>query len=99
MAGITKEMATIADAMDKTTGDGRDHAKAVDLADKYVAKHPDEFKEMEALTLEQCVQEVEHYRNVGRADKEQLFEIWLLHKFEPQNIGGTAQPKVRVPSK
>lgn len=97
MAGITREMAAIKDAMDKKTGDGRDHAKAVELADKYVAKHPDDFKEMEGLTIEQCVQEVEHYRNVGREDKEQLFEIWLLHHFEPQNIGGTAEPKVRKP--
>ena len=93
---MKKEFAAIKDAMDKKTGDGRDHDKAIALADKYVKAHPEEFAEMQNLTLEQCVKNVETFRETGQDDWEMRFEVWLLHHFEPQNIGGAAEPTVRL---
>lgn len=96
---MNKQLKAIGDAMDKTTGDGRDHAKAVELADKYVDTHPDEFTEMQDMTLEACVQAVEVFRAANMTESEQRMEVWLLHKFQPQSIGGPAQPTVRTPGK
>jgi hypothetical protein len=96
---MNKALEAIHDAMDKASGDGRDHAQAVALADKYVAAHPDEFNEMQAMTIEACVQAVEVFRAANMTESEQRMEVWLLHKFEPQNVGGPAQPQVRTPGK
>lgn len=86
----------IRDAWDKTTGGGRDEDEARALADAYVAEHPDEFTELATMTLEQCVESVEVFRAAGFADSQWRVEAWLLHHFEPQNIGGTVAPTVRV---
>lgn len=86
----------IRDAWDKTTGDGRDEDGARKLADAYVAAQPDEFTELAGMTLEQCVQAVEVFRNAQMADSQWRVETWLLHHFAPQNIGGAAAPTVRI---
>jgi hypothetical protein len=96
---MNKELQAIRDAMDKTSGDGRDRESAVKLADKYVAAHPDEFAEMADMTIEECVQAVDVFRAANLTDSEQRMEAWLLHKFAPQNIGGPAAPTVRIPGK
>ena len=94
---MNKELQAIQDAMDKSSG--RDRDKAVKLADKYVSDHPDEFNELRDLSIEACVQAVEVFRAAGLTESEQRVEAWLLHKFEPQTIGGLAQPTVRIPGK
>lgn len=94
---MNKELSAIRDAMDKTTGGGRDREGAVALADKYVAAHPDEFAEFADMSLEDCVKAVEVFRAAGMAESEQRVETWLLYKFAPQTIGGPITPVVRNP--
>lgn len=92
---MANELEAIVDAMDKTTGDGRDHAKAVQLADEYVAAHPDKFTMLATLSLEACVALVDAFRAAEEWEALFLVEAWLLHKFEPQNIGGPMIATVR----
>ncbi|WP_099021262.1 hypothetical protein [Mycolicibacterium palauense] len=100
------------DAWDKTTGGGRDEAAARKVCDEYVAAHPDDFSEFEAWSLEECVAAVDVFRDAAAtfrsrglnahavtADSNKLkLDVWLLHRFEPQDIGGAAKVKVRIPN-
>lgn len=90
------EFAAIADAMDKKTGGGRDAAKARQLADAYVAANPGEFSSYEGKSERELVQAVDVFRAAGMDDDMWRVKTWLLHQFEPQNIGGEAQSRVRV---
>ena len=92
------DLDAIRDAWDKETGDGRDEESARALADEYVAEHPEEFAELENLTLEQCVQAIDAFRAAGLDKSVWRIETWLLHRYEPQNIGGTYAPQVRIPN-
>jgi len=89
------ELAAVFDAWDKESGDGRDAERAYQLSDDYVEAHPDEFKNYENLPLKYCVQELEDLRNSGNEDWRKV-QVWLWHQFEPQNIGGVYEPKLRV---
>ena len=86
----------IRDAWDHDTGKGRDTAKAVALADTYVAEHPDEFTQLAALTLDDCVTALEVFRAAGFTDDEWRIQTWIFHKFEFQTIGGPVEAKVRL---
>lgn len=86
----------IRDAWDKDTGGGRDEEAARTAADAYVKDHPDEFTELADMTLEQCVQAVDVFRAANMVDSQWRVEAWLLHHYEPQNIGGAAAPTVRI---
>lgn len=68
------------------------------LADAYVAEHPDEFKELSGLSIEQLVQAVDVFRAAGLTESLQRVETWLFHHFEAQNIGGPASVTVRNPA-
>ena len=70
--------------------------KVYKMADAYVDKHPDEFAGFENLSLDVCVKVLEDARDNGREDDEQRMQIWLWHAFEPQNIGGKVDAKVRI---
>lgn len=65
------------------------------LADAYVAEHPDEFKELSSLSIEQLVQAVDVFRAAGLTESLWRVETWLFHHFEAQNIGGPAAVVVR----
>lgn len=80
----------------KNTNAKRDPAKVRKLADKYVSAHSDVFKGWDALPIEVCVQMVDKYRADGDEEKQWQVEAWLLHHFEPQNIGGTYEATVRI---
>ena len=98
------------DVWDEETGGGRDVAAARAIADSYVAEHPTEFAELAEWTLEQCVAAVDTFRataqtyrdsgmdaQAAEAEANKLkVDVWLLHHFEPQQIGGNAAPTVRI---
>lgn len=65
-------------------------------ADEYVAAHPEEFTQFEGKTLESLVKAVDVFRAAGFDEEQLRVETWLLHHFEPQNIGGVATVTVRV---
>lgn len=93
---MDKALEKIRDAMDKSTGDGRDELLARALADKYVAANPGLFTRFADMSIHDCVRAVEVFRDAGMPDEEQLVETWLLHHFESQNIGGLAEATVRI---
>jgi hypothetical protein len=80
-----------------TEPDVRDKDTSVyELADKYVAAHPEDFKGFDALGMEVIVTALEKARETGDEASEWKFQTWLFHQFEPQNIGGTHTATVRV---
>lgn len=98
----SKELGAIRDAWSKDSGKGRDEELARKLADSYVKAHSDEFSKLSELEIDQCVQLVDLFREgaeKGLPDMEDSLlhvETWLLHKYEPQDIGGPVKAKVRI---
>lgn len=68
------------------------------LADKYVADHKSEFAGYENLSQGLLVKQLEEYRETGDEDGEWKIQAWLFHHFEPQNVGGPAEAKIRIPN-
>lgn len=73
-------------------------ASVYELADAYVAAHPDDFAGFASLPLEALVKTIDTYRSDGRDDDAMKVQVWLWHHFEPQNIGGTYHATIRVPN-
>lgn len=92
---MNAELEAIRDTLDKQTGDGRDYDGAVDLADAYIAANPEQFTEFAEDDIEDSVKALEAYRNAGRDELEWRAQTWILHKWHPQQIGGTVQPSIR----
>lgn len=77
----------------------RDDAKVRKLADKYVASNSAKlYKGWDALPLELLVQMVDKARADGDEERVWQVETYLLHRFEPQNIGGGAEARIRMPN-
>lgn len=77
-------------------GVGEKDASVYALADKYVKAHADQFKGFDALGMDVIVAALEKARENGDENQEWVFQTWLFHRFEPQNIGGTHTATVRV---
>lgn len=93
---MNAELEAIRESWDKSTGDGRDEVGTRALCDAYVTAHPELFTELADMTLEECVSAVTVFRNAGMEESQWNTEVWLLYHFEPQQIGGTYQPTIRV---
>lgn len=76
---------------------GRDDDAVRTMADAYVAAHPTEFAEYELMAIADCVAAVEAFRAAGMEESQWRVEVWLLHRFEAQDIGGEYQAQVRIP--
>ena len=81
--------------------DHQDIDRAREIATEYVQAHPDEFEDFREWgtdqdALEQTVQAVEVFRTAGLRKQWARAEAWHLATWEPQNIGGTAQPVLRL---
>lgn len=98
---MNADLEAIRDAMDKTTGDGRDLDGAVALADAYVAANPDQFTEpmlAEAVAerkLDNLVHAIEVLRDAGLHEREWQLMAFELSTFHRQEIGGAVQPVLR----
>jgi hypothetical protein len=66
------------------------------LSDAYVASNADLFTDEAAMSIAECVTAVDAFRAAGMDTNLWQMEAWLLHHFEPQSIGGTYQPQIRV---
>ena len=67
------------------------------LADAFVTAHPEIYtSDITGMTLDQLVNAVDVFRAAEMEDQQWQIEVWLIHHFEPQNIGGIAQPTVRA---
>lgn len=79
-----------------------DHVR--ELADAYVAANPGKFADHADLPIEACVSLVDIFREAvakgvaGMDARLWEVEVWLLHRFEPQNIGGTHTATIRIPN-
>lgn len=87
------ELQAIKDKWDETP---RDSVGALALSDTYVSNHPEEFDGYADMDLEQLVGALEVFRAAGMDENEWRCQAYLFHKFEPQNIGGTYQPQLRI---
>lgn len=94
---MDETLVAIQEAWDKTIDGGRDDAAARALADQFVAANPAMFTGMAAMTVAELVSSVDVFREAGMLEEQWRVEAWLLHHYEPQNIGGAAEPTVRVP--
>ena len=74
----------------------RDADLARSMSDAYVAAHPEEFTGFEPMDIGQLCGAIDTFREAGMTEDVQRIEVWLLHRFESQNIGGTYQPQIRV---
>lgn len=97
------------DVWDKDTGSGRDHTRAVEISDEYVSNNATDFDSLRDLSIEECVALIDvqreaafKFREAGMdnlavlCDAEKLkIDVWLLHAFEPQNIGGQYRATLR----
>ncbi|AVO21432.1 hypothetical protein PBI_NILO_34 [Mycobacterium phage Nilo] len=77
-------------------GPGRNLEQARDLADAFVAAHPELYPGWEDKTVHEAVSAVEILRAAGLEEEAWRAEAWILHRWEPQNIGGPAQATIRV---
>ena len=94
---MNAELEAIRFAWDKNTGDGRDEDGTRSMCDAYVEAHPEQFAELRNMSLEQCVQALSVFRAAGMETSQWEVETWLLHRYEPQQIGGDVQATVRIP--
>ena len=68
------------------------------LADEYVSDNPSLFTDMQTKNVEELVTAIDVFRAAAMEDNQWQVEAWLLHHYEPQNIGGPADATVRVVS-
>lgn len=94
---MNAELEAIRFAWDKNTGDGRDEDGTRAMCDAYVEAHPEQFNSLREMSLEQCVTALSTFRAAGMEEEQWKVEVWLLHRFEPQQIGGPIQAQVRIP--
>lgn len=78
------------------TGEGMDLETARNLADAYVAANPDQFEKYATMTVVDLANAVTLLREAGLVEDQWMAETWLLHRYEPQNIGGVVEPQIRV---
>lgn len=86
----------LVDAWDKTSGDGRDENLARTLADEWVDANPEWVAINGDRTVEQFCDAIGVYRDAGNKEEVWKIEAWLLHRYEPQQIGGSTEPQIRV---
>lgn len=72
-----------------------DFATARSLSDAYVAANPSVYADYDE-DIHLGVKRVEVFRDAGLETSQWQAEAWLLHTFDPQNIGGIAAATIRV---
>ena len=69
---------------------------ARELADTFVSENPSLFADMQTKNVEELVSAIDVFRAAAMEENQWQVEAWLLHHYEPQNIGGPADATVRV---
>lgn len=80
----------------KDAVEAQDFALARSLSDSFVTENDSLFTDMKPKADFELVAAVDVFRSAGMEENQWQVEAWLLHHFEPQNIGGSAQAIVRV---
>jgi predicted ATPase len=84
------------DAWSPDNKEARNEVVARAKADAYVDAFPEQFTGWEEMSVAELVQAVDLFRQSGMENDRWKVEAWLLHRYEPQNIGGIAEPQVRI---
>jgi len=87
----TDPSAAFKDALDKSTGGGRDLDAARVAADKYIAAHPEQFNDYVNMNEHDLAKAADVFRAAGMDDVVDRIEMWVRSKFEPQQIGGQVE--------
>lgn len=66
----------------------KDRTEARSLADAYVAAHPDLEARYGGFGIPDLVALIDAARARGDEERRVEIDLWLLHAFEPQRIGG-----------
>lgn len=90
---MNSELQEIKDAWDAQP---RQETTARALADAYVANHTNEFTGYVEMDIDQLMNAIDVVRLAGLSEDVQRIETWLLHRFQPQVIGGVYQPQLRI---
>lgn len=93
---MREELEQLKTAWSKDEVGGRDEELVRELADDFVNLNPGLYTEISTKSLEQLCNDIEIFRQAGMEEEVWKIEAWLLHRFEPQNIGGLYQPQVRI---
>lgn len=93
---LNTDLLAIKDAWDTETGNGRDMPLAQSLSDAYVAANTGYYDGFSDMDLPSLVGALETFRAAGMENDEWSVQVWIWHKFEPQNIGGLYQPQIRI---
>lgn len=92
---MREELEAIKDAWDNTDG-LRDEPLARQLADALVEGNPSLFEEIRTKPMEVLCQDIDIFRAAEMEEQVWLIETWLLHRYDPQQIGGNYQPQIRI---
>jgi len=97
---VNDELQAILAALEENGDEPGDIDRARELSTQYVQAHPDEFADFKAWgsgpdALEKTVQAVDVLRAAGLRDQWARAEAWHFHTWEPQDIGGATQPRLR----
>lgn len=68
------------------------------MADEYVDAHSDDFVGWDNLPLKVLVKMVDEFRDSGDDENLRKVQVWLWHKFDPQEIGGEYHATIRTPA-
>jgi hypothetical protein len=98
---VSEDLQAILDALAENGEEPGDIDRARELSTAYVQAHPDEFADFRSWgtgrdALEKTVAAVDAFRAAGLNDSWARAEAWHFFTWEPQNIGGSNQPQLRL---
>jgi hypothetical protein len=80
----------------QASSETKDRSEPHALADAYVDAHPELVARYDAFDIPDLVALLEAARDRGDEERVVEIDLWLLHAFEPQQIGGQATARVSV---
>lgn len=92
---MIQQLEDIKAAWSSAEGGGRDEVLARELCDQLVASNPELFEEIQDKSLPELVEAIDVFHAAGMEEQVWRIEAWLLHRFEPQQIGITPSPVIR----
>lgn len=83
---LKKEVKAFKDAWEESNST-KDRKAAKEIAHEYVeANHSELFAAIGRMSIPQLVKVIDTLRENGQEEERLIVEMWLLDKFEPQNI-------------
>lgn len=90
------QLAQIKMAATDEEGHPADFESARSLADAFVADNPGLYTDYPSKSVSELVEAVDLLRSAGMEEEHWRVEAWLLHRYDPQNIGGPVDATIRI---